>query len=142
MGNQDLQGVREQLHSDQLLHCLRCREEFNLVNKAPFMVCLNQHNYCEMCLEEVNKAKRCLDCKESLLPKRKRNAVVCYILQKLDPDAANREGKVTVDNYRDGPKPKRSESPDAVLFNTFESPEKKAIKLKSVKQQSIPNLNL
>jgi hypothetical protein len=56
---QDASGVLEQLNKDMILSCPSCKKLYNLNSRAPVMVCPNQHNYCEECLEEVIKAKKC-----------------------------------------------------------------------------------
>ena len=46
------------------------------------MVCSNQHNYCEECLDAVNRNRKCFECKETLLVRKRKNVLLCYILEK------------------------------------------------------------
>lgn len=81
---QDPSATADMLTKDQILTCSLCRKRYNLSNRAPVMVCSSQHNFCEECLEEVIKTKKCLECKDMLLLKKKRNVLLCYILEKLN----------------------------------------------------------
>jgi len=85
MGNKDIQGVRDQLHQDMILHCPKCSEKYNLTNKLPIMVCQNQHNYCLSCFEMLGKKNICPDCKDGLFQKMNKNNLICYILEKMHP---------------------------------------------------------
>ena len=81
---QDASDTAEMLTKDQILNCPLCRKRYNLSNRVPVMVCASQHNFCEECLEEVIKTKKCLECRDLLLLKKKRNVLLCYILEKLN----------------------------------------------------------
>jgi hypothetical protein len=81
---QGLSAVIEQLTRDGILACPNCAKGFNLSNRTPIMVCANQHNFCEDCIEEVSKTKNCFECKEQLLTKRKKNTLLCYLIDKLN----------------------------------------------------------
>ena len=83
--------INDILKKDMIICCVYCKQEFNLVDRHPIMVCFNQHNYCEKCMQDVNKNKKCFECKEMLLLKKKKNQILIYMINKLNPIKSSKE---------------------------------------------------
>ena len=56
----DLRSIQEkllQIIGDSI--CLICYEDFNLKNKTPIMICMEQHNCCQDCTLFLEKCPMC-----------------------------------------------------------------------------------